>query len=166
VKYIVEAAKKLPEAKFRLVGSGRELEACISQCKILKIENVEFVPMVPFETVNAYINEATICLGIFGETQKAQLVIPIKVYEALAVGKPVITSNTPAIRELLTHGEDVFLCDPADSDALARAIQSLLSDGVLRKKIATNGHRTFLERCTPEKIGREIANLCEEILGR
>jgi glycosyltransferase involved in cell wall biosynthesis len=166
VKYIIEAAKQLPEAKFRMIGAGRELKTCIAHCKALKAENVEFIPMVPFETVKAYINEATVCLGIFGETQKAQLVIPIKVYEALAMGKAVITSNTPAIRELLTHREDVFLCNPADSDDLALAIRTLLTDPDLRQKIATNGHRTFLERCSPIMIGRDIAKLCEEILGR
>ncbi|MGH7827637.1 MAG: glycosyltransferase family 4 protein [Candidatus Binatia bacterium] len=166
VKYIIEAAKQLPEAKFRMIGSGRALEACIGHCKMLKSENVEFIPMIPFETVKAYIKDATVCLGIFGETQKAQLVIPIKVYEALAMGKPVITSNTPAVRELLTHGENVFLCNPADSADLARAIRTLLSDADLRKKIATNGHRIFLERCSPKMIGRDIAKLCEELLSR
>ena len=166
VKFIIEAAKQLPAIKFRMIGSGRELEACILYCKTLKAKNVEFIPTVPFETVKRYIEAATVCLGIFGETEKAQLVIPIKVYEALAMGKPVITSNTPAVRELLTHGEDAFLCDSADSDDLARAIQTLLTDANLRKKIATNGYRTFLERCSPKTIGQDIANLCEEILGR
>jgi len=166
VKYIIEAARQLPETKFRMIGSGREREECIVYSKTLKAENVEFIPAVPFETVKSYIKEATICLGIFGETEKAQLVIPIKVYEALAMGKPVITSNTPAIKELLTHREDVFLCNPADSDDLARAIRTLLTDTDLRNKIATNGHRTFLERCSPKIIGQDIANLCAEILGR
>jgi glycosyltransferase involved in cell wall biosynthesis len=166
VKFIIEAAKRLSEIKFRMIGSGRELDACIRYCKRLNAKNIEFIPMVPFETVKRYIEEATVCLGIFGETQKAQLVIPIKVFEALAMGKPIITSNTPAIRELLTHGEDVFLCDRADSDDLARAIQTLLTDTELRNKIAINGYRTFLERCSPKKIGQDIANVCEEILRR
>jgi glycosyltransferase involved in cell wall biosynthesis len=166
VKFIIEAAKQLPEIKFRMIGSGRELDACIFHSKTLNAKNVEFIPMVPFETVKAYIAEATVCLGVFGETQKAQLVIPIKVYECLAMRKPVITSDTPAIRELLTHEEDVFLCTPADSDDLARAILILVSDVSLRNKIAANGYRTFLERCSPKIIGQDIANLCEEILGR
>jgi glycosyltransferase involved in cell wall biosynthesis len=166
VKFIIEAAKQLPEIKFRMIGSGRELAACILYCKTLKAENVEFIPAVPFEAVKRYIESATVCLGIFGETEKAQLVIPLKVYEALAMGRPVITANTPAIRELLTHGEDVFLCDSADSDDLARAIRTLLTDANLRNKIAINGCRTFLERCSPTMIGQDIANLCEEILER
>jgi glycosyltransferase involved in cell wall biosynthesis len=164
VKFIIEAAKLLPEIKFRMIGSGRELAACTSYCKTLKADNVEFIPAVPFETVQQYIREATVCLGIFGETHKAQLVIPIKVYEALAMGKPIITADTPAIKELLTHGEDVLLCNPGDSDDLARAIRTLLTEDDLRRKIATNGHRTFLERCSPIMIGEDIVKLCEQIL--
>lgn len=164
IKFIVEAARLLPQVKFRLIGSGRELDACISYCKTLKADNIQFIPSVPFEALQQYIKEATLCLGIFGDTQKAQLVIPIKVYEALAVGKPVITANTPAIRELLTHGQDVFLCKTADSEHLAWAIQTLLTDDDLRNKIAANGHQTYLQKCTPEKIGREIASLCRDLL--
>jgi glycosyltransferase involved in cell wall biosynthesis len=147
-----------------MIGSGRELDECVSYCKALKADNVQFVPSVPFETLQKYIKEATICLGIFGDTEKTQLVIPIKVYEALAAGKPVITANTPAVRELLTDGQDVFLCNGADSEHLAWAIRTLLGDDDLRNKIATNGHQTYLCKCTPKKIGREIANLCGEIL--
>jgi glycosyltransferase involved in cell wall biosynthesis len=164
VKFIVEAAKLLPQIKFRMIGSGRELDACVNYCKALKADNVHFIPSVPFETLQQYIKEATICLGIFGETEKAQLVIPIKVYEALALGKPVITANTPAIRELLTDGKDVFLCNTADSDHLAWAIRILLADDDLRNKIAANGHHTYLQKCTPEKIGQDIAHLCGELL--
>jgi glycosyltransferase involved in cell wall biosynthesis len=163
-KFIVGAAKLLPQIKFRMIGSGRELNACISYYNTLKADNVQFIPSVPFETLQQYIKEATICLGIFGETQKAQLVIPIKVYEALALGKPVITANTPAIRELLTHGKDVFLCNTADSDHLAWAIRALLADEDLRNKIAANGYQTYMKKCTPEKIGRDIANLCGDLL--
>ena len=164
VKFIVGAAKLLPQIKFRMIGSGRELDQCVSYCRTLKADNVEFMPSVPFEVLQKYIQQATICLGIFGDTQKTQLVIPIKVYEALAAGKPVITSNTPAVRELLTDGKDVFLCNVADSEHLAWAIRKLLADNDLRKTIAANGHQTFLEKCTPKMIGQEIAHLCEEIL--
>jgi glycosyltransferase involved in cell wall biosynthesis len=164
VKVIVGAAKLLPGAKFRMIGSGRELNTCMNYCKALGAGNVEFIGSVPFEMLQAYIKAATICLGVFGDTEKTQLVIPLKVYEALAAAKPVITANTPAIRELLTHGKDVFLCNHADPTDLARAINTLLTDADLRSKIAVNGHRTFRERCTPEQIGQDIGRLCKEML--
>jgi len=164
VKYIVGAAELLPDVKFRLIGAGKELKPCIDYSRERAINNVEFIPSVPHNQIPQYISTATICLGIFGDTEKTQLVIPFKVYEALALRKAVITADTPAIRELLTHGKDVFLCKTATSDHLAWAIRILLADDDLRNKIAANGHQTYLRKCTPQKIGREIASLCGDLL--
>jgi glycosyltransferase involved in cell wall biosynthesis len=164
VKYVIGAAELLPDVKFRLIGAGKELKTCMDYSKEREINNVEFIPSVPHSQIPKYISTATICLGIFGDTEKTQLVIPFKVYEALALGKPVITADTPAIRELLTHGKDVFLCNTAASDHLAWAIRTLLEDDELRNKIAANGYQTYLRKCTPEKIGRDIASLCGDLL--
>jgi len=164
VKFIVEAAKLLPDVKFRMIGAGKELKSCIDYSKEREINNVDFVPPVPYSQIPKYISAATICLGIFGDTEKTQLVIPFKVYEALALGKPVITADTPAIRELLKHKEDVYLCKPANPHDLASAIRVLLEDEILRNKIASNGRQTFVNQCTPRKIGESIAHLCERLL--
>jgi glycosyltransferase involved in cell wall biosynthesis len=163
-KYIVEAAELLPYVKFRMIGAGKELKTCIDFSKERRINNVEFIPPVPYSQIPNYISTATICLGIFGDTEKTQLVIPLKVYEALALRKPVITADTPAVRELLTHKEDVYLCKPANPHDLASAIRVLLDDEILRNKIALNGRQTFINECTPRKIGESIARLCERLL--
>ena len=163
-KFIIEAAKLLPEFRFRMIGSGRELDGCIGIAKMLKVGNVEFLPSMPFEMLLGHLANAAVCLGIFGESQKTQLVIPIKVYEALAMGKPVITADTPAVRELLTDKKDVFLCNAADPNDLAKAIRTLMQDDALRIKIATNGRETFMKMCTPKKIGEDIARMCEQLL--
>ena len=76
--------------------------------------------------------EADLCLGIFGNTDKAKRVIPNKVYECLAVGKPVITADTPAIRELFEDGELVFV-SVADHISLAKAIMALKNDESLAR---------------------------------
>ena len=53
----------------------------------------------------------------------------------MAMGKPIITADTPAIRELLTHKKDIYLCSPADPKAIAASIEELRNDEPLRKKI-------------------------------
>ena len=64
------------------------------------------------------------CLGIFGATEKAALVIPNKVFQILSARRPLITRDSPAIRELLGDGvPGATLVPPADPVALAAAIE-------------------------------------------
>ncbi len=60
------------------------------------------------------------CLGIFGTSGKAQRVIPNKVFDALAAARAVITGDTPAAREVLTHADTAWLCPPGDPRSAGR----------------------------------------------
>ena len=162
-KFIVEAAHQLPDIKFRMIGGGALWPECHNLALKLKLRNIEFIPPVRFDQIPAYMAKASVCLGIFGETEKTRLVIPFKVYEALALGKPVITADTPAIRELLTHGEDAFFCNPADPASLAAAILTLKNDPDLTQKIGRNGKDSFLKHCSPERIGGHIKDIIQDL---
>ena len=108
------------------------------------------------------IQDADVCLGIFGTTEKASIVIPNKIYEAIACGRPVITESSPAIHELFTHRENIFLCKPGDPHALAEAILTLKHDPELRERIAQNALNLFQAKLTPHILGRELGAICDE----
>ena len=72
----------------------------------------------------------------------------------------MITSDTPAIRELFTDKKDVFLCKAKDEKSLVDAILTLKKNRALRDKIADNGYKLYKKYCTPEKIGEEILKDC------
>ncbi|MBU1657124.1 MAG: glycosyltransferase [Candidatus Omnitrophica bacterium] len=161
--YIIEAASMLWEARFQLIGRGREFEACRKEAEKRGLKNVTFVAPVSYDRLPEYMARATVCLGIFGGTEKAAMVIPNKVYEALAMGKAVITSDTPAVRELLTDGENVLLCGSRDAESLTLCIKKLRNNAILRKRIADGGYDLFRKKCLPRHVGREIIAACETI---
>ena len=163
-EYIVEAAKLLPDVKFNMIGEGRDLNKCLEKVERENIQNIHFIPKVSYEELAEYISKASVCLGLFGNTQKTQMVIPHKVYEALAMKKPVITADTPAIRELLTDGESAVLCATADATSLAESIQKLKNNKEQQIKIAERGHGQFIENCTASVLGKQILNICQELL--
>ncbi|MFB0564474.1 MAG: glycosyltransferase [Candidatus Aminicenantaceae bacterium] len=163
VEYIIEAAKKLPDIKFQIIGKGKTLHSCRELAKRLNLNNINFYPQVRYEELPEYLLKASICLGIFGGTQKTRLVIPHKVYEVLAMGKPLITADTPAAREILVNGENAVLCRPADPQSLAESILMLKNDPILRTKIAQNGNKLFQDRCTPMIIGKQILKVASKI---
>jgi len=162
--YIVEAARLLPDIKFQMIGKGRDWNHCLQKAAQENIKNIQFIPPVPYKELPKYIAKAHVCLGLFGDTVKTQTVIPHKVYEAMAMGKPIITADTPAIKELLTHLKDVYLCQAADPSSLADAIKTLKENAALRKKIAENAYQTFLRYCSPEVLGKEILKQAKELI--
>lgn len=123
VEYIIRAAKILekdPQIKFNLIGSGQEKKRCLKLLEELDLKNINLIESVRYEELADYINKADLCLGIFGNTEKAKMVIPNKVIEALACNKLIITGDTPAIHEI--NDKNIILCNMADSKDLANKI--------------------------------------------
>ena len=165
--FILEAAQRLRDEQdivFHFIGSGQLIDEMRENARRLALDNVQIPGWVPYELVPSCLDRADICLGIFGTTAKAARVIPGKVYEALSMGKAVITADSPAIRELLTDGENAVLCRRGDPDALASAIRRLYEDRDLLEKIAEGGYRVFRERASVEQVGRSASAVLEKLL--
>src|SRR3989338_4533991 len=97
VEYIIRAAKVLESQKdviFQFIGKGQDRNKCIELSKNLGLKNIEFIYMMKPEDLRIEIAKSDIVLGLFGDTPKTPIVIPNKVYEALAMKKPVITADT------------------------------------------------------------------------
>ena len=128
------------------------------------MKNVIFVDrFVSEEELVGYIQQADICLGIFGQTDKAARVIPCKVYNCLSMGKPLITMSSPATEGVLTHRENAILCKPGDPAALSEAILSLKNDKILREKIAHGGQDYFEKKFSLDAIGKTVLHLIESL---
>jgi glycosyltransferase involved in cell wall biosynthesis len=166
---ILGAAKRLQEADspvaFRLIGWGQDFTEAAERVRREGLSHVELIGRwIGPEEYERELADADICLGIFGATAKAQRVIPSKVFDALAAGRPIVTADTPAARELLNHGEDAWLCPPADPDALADALRTLARNPALRARLAGGARRTFEARCSPDVIGREVRAALERLV--
>ena len=159
LEYVIEAAHILHEHRdvhFQIIGGGLGERAIKDRVAYLDLHNIEFMNSAPFDVLNKYINKASVCLGIFGDTTKARMVIPNKVFEALACGKPVITQNSDAIAELLVDQESVLLCEGGNAQDLAEKILLLKEKQTLQKKIAANGYHIFMQKLQPHMIVGDI----------
>jgi glycosyltransferase involved in cell wall biosynthesis len=168
VKYIIKAAKLLENHKdiqFELRGFGQTYKETLELSKGLKVENVTYVSnWLPYHELPEYIAKADICLGIFGETEKAQRVVPNKAVEALAMRKPLITGNSSAAREILANMDNSILVPMANSKILADAILTLKEDRTLRDRIAERGYQLFREKLTSKVIGRKLKLALTELV--
>jgi glycosyltransferase involved in cell wall biosynthesis len=145
---ILEAARRAPELRFHVVGSG-QLEDLLAS----RPDNVEWRPWVEYKRLPEELCATGCALGIFGTSPKAQRVIPNKVFQALACGAPVVTADTPAARELLTDGESSLLVPPGDPDALVAALRRLAAEPDLARRIAASGRSAYSEHASEAILG-------------
>ncbi|MEM9501346.1 MAG: glycosyltransferase [Pseudomonadota bacterium] len=132
VPTILEAAKIYdgPEARWVVIGLG-QLEPLLREATAEPESSpVEWIEWVEYERLPAVIARADVCLGVFGASDKAARVIPNKLFQQLAVGKPVITRESPAVDGLAARFPNILRTVPAnDPRALANVVKSALIKG-------------------------------------
>ncbi|MFX0001827.1 MAG: glycosyltransferase, partial [Candidatus Hermodarchaeota archaeon] len=172
IEYIINAAKILEkdnEIFIILVGQGQTYEESEKLAKSLKLTNIKFIPKSflienKLEDLAELIATFDIGLGIFGNTDKTIQVIPNKIFEGIAMDLPMISCESPAIKELFTNEENIVLCERANSQSLANAILRLKSDKELRTKVRINANKIYHNYCSTEKISKNLMNYLNKIL--
>ena len=162
IQYIVRAAKileKYSNIQFSIIGKGQTYSDVNCLAKKLDLINIEFLGRLPNKEIPDYIARADVCLGIFGDTEKTQRVIPNKVYEAIAMKKPVITADTPAARELFADGKNILFCKIANPQDLAKKILKVRNNPSLREKVAENAYQLFNKKGTSRVLGKKLKDI-------
>ncbi len=168
IEHIIAAASILErsgeDVRFVLAGSGQTYSRMREAVEREGIRNVDFLGRVVYENLPALIQRSDLCLGIFGTTPKAGRVIPNKVFESLAMSRCVITADTQAIGEALTHGENIWLVESGSGEQLAEAISTLKRDKPLRERIAKNGYEFFKQNFSLDALEKDVVRVVEEVL--
>jgi glycosyltransferase involved in cell wall biosynthesis len=166
VETILRAARLLRDRpiRFVLIGSGQDEPLVRRLLAEEPLSNLEWQPWVEYERLIDSIGDADVCLGIFGGTDKASRVIPNKIFQAVAANRPLITRDSPAIRELLRGDIDgVRLVPPADAQALADALVSMFDS----RPITLGTHALNLrEEISPKAVGRQLLGVLSRFTGR
>ncbi len=90
--------------------------------------------------------------------------LPLAIIEAMMAGLPVVATRVGGVPELVEDGVTGFLVPPADPRALAGALQRLLSDDALRRRIGAAGREKALREFRLDRMLRETSRLYEELV--
>jgi glycosyltransferase involved in cell wall biosynthesis len=142
-----------------MVGNGQDY----ARCRELAAANprVTWLDWVPGADLPELVAAHDVSLGIFGTTDKALRVVPTKVYQGLAAGCVVVTSDTAPQRTALDG--TAVLVPPGDARALAEALRSLADDPDRLAKFKSCGELHAAERFRPGAVvaplRRSVAHL-------
>lgn len=162
-RYLIEACALLRargiSLRCRLIGEGelqRELQRQIDRAGLW--EQVHLLGARPRAEVSAEMRAADVVvlpsiLGSRGDREG----IPVALMEAMASGKPVVSSRQSGIPELVEDGVAGLLCPPGDATALAEALAVLAADPALRRRMGVAGRRKILEEFDMRSSARALA---------
>lgn len=161
IDVILDAARIPGTPPIRLVGEG-QLDAWLAdELRRDPPAALEHVPWVPYGRLGDEVASCGVVLGIFGRSDKASRVVPNKVFQAMAAGRPVITADTPGIREVLTHGRDAVLVPAGEPAALAAALMSMAADADARTRLGAAARGTYERIGTPERAAAPLVQAIE-----
>jgi glycosyltransferase involved in cell wall biosynthesis len=145
-------ARTDPGRTLRLVGDGQDRATAEAVAKEMGLHNIEFVDAVPERELPDEISRASICLGVFGTSDKASRVVPNKVFQCAAASRAIVTAETPAIRT--AFGDALVTVPVADAEALAEALRSL--HGEARLQAAARAREVFATRFSDAALARDL----------
>jgi len=88
--------------------------------------------------------------------------LPKVLLEAASIGRPIVTADTPGCREIVRNGENGFLVSVRSTDKVADAIQKLIQNPELRKKMGSCGHKIVVDEFAIEKVVSETMAVYKE----
>ena len=172
LEHLVECAplvlERCPEAKFLLVGEGPlrpRIEKMIAQ-KNLNHAFI-FTGAVPYQRVPEYVNACDITATHVSEVGVKWVgMSPLRVYESMACGRPVVAGDHPGLRECIGETGAGILVPFDNPTELARAIIKLLADKTLREEMGRRGREAAVKQYSWRQTAQRVAEVCEDVLAK
>ncbi len=159
---IIEAARLSEEAgnsiQWTIVGTGQEAARVRTILSEQPLKSLHWLEWINYDELAETLRSSNVCLGIFGLTGKASRVIPNKVFQILSAGRPLVTMDSIAMRELISNSDEgIHLVPPGDPNALVQAITALAETG-------QQPSSEVAERFSESRLGESYRNLLERAL--
>lgn len=160
--------KKTQKVELLIVGSGttemtNQIKKTVSD---LKIEHqVTFLGSIKYADMPQIHNLADMFCLPSTETKTWAEQFGYSLVEAMACGKPTVSTWTGSIPEIVKNRETGFLVKPSDPVALESALEEITLNKVTRENFGANAREWVLERFEADKVASQIAGIYRKVLG-
>ena len=160
---VLDAAQRLPDLRFALVGSQGDGPI---ERRARTLPNVAVYPWQPPAMVATWLAAADILVipPTRGPLERVgNTVLPIKTFQYLASGHPVIAAATPDLCEVLADGDNARLVPPDDLEAFVRALAELARDPAGGAALGARGRAAVLANTWRARAERVLAFIADAV---
>lgn len=168
VKEMVQALECLSvnqNVSLRLLGKFNEKKFEQEICNLPGFMKVEYLGWCNRGEVMKNLIEADIGLAYNHPVPRLKVAISTKLLEYMSVGLPVIAPNYPLWKDIIEGNDCGIVVEPVNPAALAKAIEYLLRNPELRRRMGENGRRAFLEKYNWKTESKKLLDVYSELLG-
>ncbi len=138
LEFLLEAFRRLPENQnfeLKIIGDG-PLRSSLERlaCKLGLQNRVTFTGAVNFEEMPKTLKMLDVLVAPYRQLDGFYF-SPLKIFEYMAAGRPIVASRIGQVAEILKDGESALLVPPEDPEALAAALHRLKNDKELRERL-------------------------------
>jgi glycosyltransferase involved in cell wall biosynthesis len=166
---VLRAAKRLegePGIRFLLVGDGAERERLLKEKEEMGLTNVIMLGQQPKERMPLFLSATDACLVLLIKSELFKTVLPSKIFEAMAMARPIVLGVEGESRELIEEGGCGMCIEPENDEELAEAILNLAKNPDMAKKLGEQGKRYVASRFDREALAMEYLDLLERTADR
>mgnify|MGYP001345594998 CR=1 FL=1 len=124
----------------------------ISHTRAMQIMKTVDVLLMPYQK--------SVSIGAEGH-DTAGWMSPMKMFEYMATGLPIISSDLPVLKEILKDGENSILVPPDDINCWVKALDKVLNNASLAEKIGACAHQEYKENYTWTKRAARLIEIIE-----
>jgi glycosyltransferase involved in cell wall biosynthesis len=166
IKIVPKIIHRFPETRFVIVGDGDMRTDLEDLAEKLGIRNkVIFTGFVPYKKVPKYINSFEICTAPFSgvERNRKNLVSPIKLYEYMACGKPVVTTDVCVFKNEMEDLELGLIVKADDTEAFTSSLVKLMENQDLQRSMGEKARLWVLNEHSWNKVAERVSMVCNNL---
>ena len=169
---IIETARiaKMESRNLKFLIIGPEVERDLKKKALSLIqeyqlsENVIFKDPVPYDRISEFYNKAKTGLALFLDNPLHRIIMPIKIFEYMAFGLPVVCSNFGHLADYTTLNNTGILVNPGNPAEIYNAVIEILDNKSIYEKYRDNGLKASNEKYSWSLMAKKLNNIYSGII--
>jgi glycosyltransferase involved in cell wall biosynthesis len=165
---VINAAAALktarPDILFALIGEGADKARLMQLAERRQLNNICFLDQQPREKIPGYVCASEACMVLLKDAPVFQTVIPTKMLEFMACGRPVILGVDGQAKQIMQRSHAGLTIPPENTSELVGAIIRLAEDRDLCQQLGRNGRKYIVEHFSRERTARTYESVLDYLL--